>query len=216
MNAATLAFARSNARPRRFVFDSVLLLTVAAILLLGLVMMTSASISIADRQVHEPLYYLERQLIGVGLGLLAAIVAMIDSHERVGAARDAAAAARVPVADRRADSRHRARSERQPSLAARWRPELPGFRAGARAAAHVSRELCRASAGRAEGRAQGLPQAARRADGRRGAAAARAGFRRGDGADRDRPGRAVPRRGEAAPLPCAGRARGRRHGDRSP
>ena len=76
MNAASLAFARSNARPRTFVFDGVLLMNVAAILLLGLVMMTSASVSIADRQVHEPLYYLEREMVGVGLGLAAALIAM--------------------------------------------------------------------------------------------------------------------------------------------
>jgi cell division protein FtsW len=76
MNAASLAFARSNARPRTFVFDGVLLMNVAAILLLGLVMMTSASVSIADRQVHEPLYYLEREMVGVGLGLIAALIAM--------------------------------------------------------------------------------------------------------------------------------------------
>ena len=76
MNAASLAFARSNARPRTFVFDGVLLINVAAILLLGLVMMTSASVSIADRQVHEPLYYLEREMLGVALGLVAALIAM--------------------------------------------------------------------------------------------------------------------------------------------
>ena len=77
MNAASLAFARSNARPRSYSFDLVLLMTVGSILLLGLVMMTSASITIADRQVHEPLYYLERQGTGVLLGLLAAILAML-------------------------------------------------------------------------------------------------------------------------------------------
>lgn len=76
MSAVPLAFARSSARPRRFVFDGVLLLTVAGLLLLGLVMMTSASISIADRQVHEPLYYLQRQASGVVLGLLTAVFAM--------------------------------------------------------------------------------------------------------------------------------------------
>ena len=76
MNAASLAFARSNARPRSYSFDLVLLMTVGSILLLGLVMMTSASITIADRQVHEPLYYLERQGTGVLLGIVAAIVAM--------------------------------------------------------------------------------------------------------------------------------------------
>jgi cell division protein FtsW len=77
VSAASLTFARSTARPRRFVFDPILLMTVGSILLLGLVMMTSASITIADRQVHEPLYYLERQANGVVLGLLAAIIAMM-------------------------------------------------------------------------------------------------------------------------------------------
>jgi cell division protein FtsW len=76
MNAASLTFARSNARPRRYAFDPVLLMTVGSILLLGLVMMTSASITIADRQVHDPLYYLERQGTGVMLGILAALIAM--------------------------------------------------------------------------------------------------------------------------------------------
>jgi cell division protein FtsW len=76
VNTAALAFARSSARPRRFAFDMVLMLTVAAVLLLGLVMMTSASISIADRQLHEPLHYLQRQMVGVALGLVAAAIAM--------------------------------------------------------------------------------------------------------------------------------------------
>lgn len=76
MNTAALTFARSSARPRRFAFDSVLMLTVAALLLFGLVMMTSASISIADRQLHAPLHYFERQMIGVALGLVAAAIAM--------------------------------------------------------------------------------------------------------------------------------------------
>jgi cell division protein FtsW len=76
MNTATLAFARSSARPRRFAFDGVLIMTVGALLLLGLVMMTSASVTIADRQTHEPLHYLERQSVGIVLGLLAAMFAM--------------------------------------------------------------------------------------------------------------------------------------------
>lgn len=77
MNAASLTFARSSARPRHFVFDYVLVLTVASILMLGLVMMTSASISIADRQVHEPLHFFERQMVGVVLGLVAAAFMML-------------------------------------------------------------------------------------------------------------------------------------------
>jgi cell division protein FtsW len=76
MNAATLTFARSNARPRAFVFDQVLILAAAAILLLGLIMVTSASISVADKQMQEPLFYLERQAVGVILGLICAVVMM--------------------------------------------------------------------------------------------------------------------------------------------
>lgn len=77
MNAATLTFARSNGRPRRFALDSVMLLTVAALLLLGLVMMTSASVSIADKQTHDPLYFLTRQLNGVALGIVGAVIMMM-------------------------------------------------------------------------------------------------------------------------------------------
>jgi cell division protein FtsW len=76
MSAVPLAFARSNARPKKFVFDNVTILITAAILLLGLVMMTSASISIADKQMHEPLHFLERQINGVALGVLLAMIAM--------------------------------------------------------------------------------------------------------------------------------------------
>ena len=76
MNAAAMTFARSNTRPRNFVFDQTLILSVAGILLLGLVMVTSASIAIADRQMHEPLHYLERQSVGVLLGLIGAIFMM--------------------------------------------------------------------------------------------------------------------------------------------
>jgi cell division protein FtsW len=77
MNATTLAFARSNGRPRRFAFDTVMLMTVAGILLLGLVMMTSASVSIADKQTHDPLYFLTRQLTGVTLGIVGCGIMMM-------------------------------------------------------------------------------------------------------------------------------------------
>ncbi len=77
MSAAALTFARSSARPRRYALDPVLLATVGFLLLLGLVMMTSASIAIADRLAQEPLYYLERQAVGVVLGLIAAGLALL-------------------------------------------------------------------------------------------------------------------------------------------
>ena len=77
MSAATLAFARSNARTKRFVFDTSLMLIVGAIVLLGLVMMTSASITVADKLAQEPFHFLERQSVGIALGLAAAAIMML-------------------------------------------------------------------------------------------------------------------------------------------
>jgi cell division protein FtsW len=58
--------------------DPVLLLLVASILLLGLVMVTSASVTAAARESGDPFAYLERQLVLVGAGLaLAALVFLI-------------------------------------------------------------------------------------------------------------------------------------------
>lgn len=68
--SVTRADARSGVR-----FDPVLLMLVSSIVLLGLIMVTSASITIAARDGGEPFAYLERQLIlvvlGVGLGAVA-------------------------------------------------------------------------------------------------------------------------------------------------
>jgi cell division protein FtsW len=52
--------------------DAVLLMTGLALLAIGLVMVTSASISIADRNLSSPFYYLQRQAVFIALGLVAA------------------------------------------------------------------------------------------------------------------------------------------------
>jgi len=52
--------------------DAIMLMLIAAIVLLGLVMVTSASITIADRDSGDPFAFLERQLILVVMGLGAA------------------------------------------------------------------------------------------------------------------------------------------------
>ena len=52
--------------------DPVLLLTSLALLAIGLVMVTSASISIADRNLSSPFYYMQRQAVYILLGLVAA------------------------------------------------------------------------------------------------------------------------------------------------
>lgn len=55
-------------------FDSVLLLATLALLSLGVVMVASSSISIADRNFSNPFYYLQRQFIFVAMGLGAAFL----------------------------------------------------------------------------------------------------------------------------------------------
>ena len=58
--------------------DPVMLLLLAAILLLGLIMVTSASVTAAARESGDPFAYFERQLLIVSAGLvLAALVFMI-------------------------------------------------------------------------------------------------------------------------------------------
>ncbi|MGB5104133.1 MAG: putative lipid II flippase FtsW [Steroidobacteraceae bacterium] len=76
MSAASLAYARSTGQPRRLVLDPWITGAVAALLLVGLVMVASASIGVADRESGQPFAYFERQLIYVGLGLVAALLAV--------------------------------------------------------------------------------------------------------------------------------------------
>lgn len=56
--------------------DRWLLGTVVALLILGLVMVASASVSLADRQFGQPFHYLWRQVLFVAAGLAAAAVIM--------------------------------------------------------------------------------------------------------------------------------------------
>jgi cell division protein FtsW len=74
MSAATLTYARSAGRPRRLEFDRWIVGTVAALLLIGLVMVASASIGVSDREMGAPFFYFQRQLVYVVLGLAAAAV----------------------------------------------------------------------------------------------------------------------------------------------
>jgi cell division protein FtsW len=74
MSAAVLADAAPEARGRTPALDVPLVLLALSIVLLGLVMVTSASITIAGRD-GDPFAYLERQLVLVLLGLVAAALA---------------------------------------------------------------------------------------------------------------------------------------------
>ena len=62
-------------------YDKWFILIVAAIVLMGLLMMTSASIVISDKQYHQPFYFLYKQLIYLTLGvLLGGIVLQWNIH----------------------------------------------------------------------------------------------------------------------------------------
>jgi cell division protein FtsW len=73
VNTVAASFARSTGRPRAFALDWWVAGPVAGLLLIGLVMVASASIGISAREVGDPFSYFERQLFYVALGLAAAL-----------------------------------------------------------------------------------------------------------------------------------------------
>jgi cell division protein FtsW len=76
MSYATLAYARSSGTQRRLMLDPWVIGPVTALLLVGLVMVASASIGVSDKELGAPFFYFQRQLIFVALGLVAATVAV--------------------------------------------------------------------------------------------------------------------------------------------
>jgi cell division protein FtsW len=76
-SAALMGFARSGARSGGVHLDGVTIALVLGIVLLGLVMVTSASVSIAGQESGQPFYYLERQLFLTLIG--AACAALVFS-----------------------------------------------------------------------------------------------------------------------------------------
>ncbi len=67
--------------------DGVLIVITGVLLCLGLVMVASASITVADRQMGHPFFYLYRQLIATGLGVMAAMFMLkvrLANWERAG------------------------------------------------------------------------------------------------------------------------------------
>jgi cell division protein FtsW len=75
MTAASLQYSRSIGRPARLIVDPLLVSATLALLLVGLVMVTSASMSIADRAMGSPFAYLERQLLFALVGTLCCVIA---------------------------------------------------------------------------------------------------------------------------------------------
>ncbi|HVN47030.1 MAG TPA: putative lipid II flippase FtsW [Steroidobacteraceae bacterium] len=76
--AGLIGLDRSGARGSAVHLDPVTLGLIAAIVLLGLIMVTSASVSIASQDSGQPFYYLERQLLLtlIGVGCAAVLFAI--------------------------------------------------------------------------------------------------------------------------------------------
>jgi len=66
------SYARSSGQPRRLILDPWVVGTVAALLLIGLVMVASASIGISEKETGHAFHYFQRQLLFVLAGLVAA------------------------------------------------------------------------------------------------------------------------------------------------
>jgi len=77
MNTVATTFARSTGRPRTFTLDYWIVGPVAALLLIGLIMVASASIGISAREAGAPFSYFERQLFFVALGLIAGVAGVL-------------------------------------------------------------------------------------------------------------------------------------------
>jgi cell division protein FtsW len=74
MNATTLGHGVRARERLPFAWDGITLGLVAALLLVGLIMVTSASMAVAAKDLHDPFYFLERQFAFGGCGLLVAWV----------------------------------------------------------------------------------------------------------------------------------------------
>ena len=72
MNATTMGYGVRARERMPFAWDGITLGLVAALLLVGLVMVTSASMSVAAKDLHDPFYFMERQFVFGACGLLLA------------------------------------------------------------------------------------------------------------------------------------------------
>jgi cell division protein FtsW len=84
MRSATIAQSKISSPA---LYDKWLIISILSIVTIGLLMMTSASIVISDKQLHQPFYFLFKQLIFLTLGvLLGSVIIRIDTsyYEKYG------------------------------------------------------------------------------------------------------------------------------------
>jgi cell division protein FtsW len=65
---AALQFSRSAGRQQRLVLDPVIVTATFSLLLMGLVMVASASLNVADRMTGDPFFHFERQILSAVVG----------------------------------------------------------------------------------------------------------------------------------------------------
>ncbi len=83
---AALQYSRSAGRQQRLALDPVILVTVFGLLLIGLVMVSSASLNVAEGLTGDPYFHFERQFFSVLLGCAfgaAVLVVPISTWKRV-------------------------------------------------------------------------------------------------------------------------------------
>ncbi len=205
-----LQYSRSAGRQQRLALDPVILVTVFGLLLVGLVMVSSASLNVAERLTGDPVLPLRAPVL---LGAARLHLRRRDAGRAdrdLEAARAVAAGRELRAAGPGADPGHRPRGQRQLALDPHRAAQFPAVRARALVPRHLHRDLRRAPPDRAAQLRAGLLQAARGAGRGRGAAARRAGLRRRGRALRHRHRRAVRGRRAAARLPASSAAAARR------
>src|SRR5579863_4917959 len=114
MTTATLSYGMRARERMPFAWDFVTLGLAASLLLVGLIMVTSASMSIAARDLGNPFYFLERQFVFGGAG------------RALGQVQPGAAVPGVAAVAPGADSGHRRHGERRAPLAADGADQFPG------------------------------------------------------------------------------------------
>jgi len=81
MNAVTMSYGVRARERMPFAWDTVTLGLTAALLLVGLIMVTSASMSIAAKDLGDPFFFLERQFLFCLVGALAAwVLTRVPAH----------------------------------------------------------------------------------------------------------------------------------------
>jgi len=58
-------------------FDPIIMILFITLILFGLVMVSSSSVEIAQRNHHQAFYYLNRQMIALTIGLIAGFVVLL-------------------------------------------------------------------------------------------------------------------------------------------